>query len=469
MKYTFVALFYISISLHMASQENTHSFTLDEAIAYALENNYTVVNADRDIEAAKKQKWETTATGLPQISAAFDYQNFLKQPVSLLPAAAFDNTDAIITTVEDYFGLTATSTPDPIEGFIPITFGTKQNINATATLSQLLFDGSYLVGLQSAKVFIQISQNAKIKTEQEITKTVIDAYGNVLLAEESIKILEKNKETLIKNLKETQKIYENGFAEEESVEQLQITLASVDNNLKNAIRLQDISHKMLNVALGIDIKEPIVLKDDLESLTTEHIDLSLLVKPLVLEENIDYRIAKNQEKSQELLLKLEKSKALPSLTAFLNGGYMGNSDSFSFLKSDQQWFGSSILGISLNVPLFSSLGRTAATQRAKINLEKAKTELTLTEQQLQLKTETAKSNYQFAVEQYQTSKKNLDLAERIEKKNEIKFFEGVGSNFELRQAQLQLYTSQQEYLRAMLDVINKKSELEIILNKISQN
>ena len=169
--------------------------------------------------------------------------------------------------------------------------------------------------------------------------------------------------------------------------------------------------------------------------------------------------------SKELLLKYEKSKALPSLTAFINGGYSGFDDNFKFLNTNQQWFGSSLFGISLNIPLFSSFSRSARADQAKIGLEKAKTDLTQTEQKIQLQTATAKSNYQFSIEQYQTKKQNLDLAERIENKNQIKFIEGISSSFDLRQAQTQLYASQQEYLQSMLDVILKKIVLETLINE----
>ena len=170
-----------------------------------------------------------------------------------------------------------------------------------------------------------------------------------------------------------------------------------------------------------------------------------------------------------LLLKLEKSKALPTLNAFLNGGYSGYSDQFTFTEKNQRWFGSSLFGMSMNIPIFSSFERTAATQRAKINLEKSKDDLIETEQRIKLQIASAKSNYQFAIEDYQNKKENLSLAERIEKKNQTKFFEGIASSFELRQAQTQLYTTQQEFLQAMLDVINKKAELETVLNEIPKN
>ncbi|MDG4716037.1 TolC family protein [Winogradskyella marincola] len=428
------------------SQEQPTSFTLQEAIDYALENNRQAKNAARDIDAAKKQKWETTATGLPQLSANASYQNNLKQQVSLVPAEFFGGQEG---------------------DFAEVVFGTKQNVNATATLNQLVFDGSYLVGLQSAKVFLEISKNAKEKTDLEVRKSVINAYGNVLLSEESVLILEKNIEVLEKNLDETTKIYENGLEEEESVEQLQITLSNLKSNLNNSIRLRGIAYQMFNITLGIDYAAKITLSEDLEQLTQKNISLEDLELDNDVTATVDYKIAENDTKSKELLLKLEKSKALPTLSAYLNGGYLGFSDEFTFLDKEQSWAGFSAFGFNLDIPIFSSGKRSAATQRAKINLEKSKDELTETEQRIKLQIETAKSNYQFAVEDYQNKQENLKLAERIESKNQTKFFEGIGSSFELRQAQTQLYTAQQELLQAMLDVINNKAELETALNTIS--
>ena len=441
-----IIYFSLLISLTVFSQENRQSFSLQEAINFALENNRTAKNASRDIEAAEKQKWETTATGLPQISASVDYQNFLKQQVSLIPA--------------EFFG------GNPGE-FSEVVFGTKQSVNATATLTQKIFDGSYLVGLQSAKVYLQISKNAKEKTDLEVRKAVIEAYGNVLLAEESVNILNKNVETLEKNLFEIKKIYENGLEEEESVEQLQITLSGVESNLKNITRLKDLAYQMLNITLGLDINNPTFLTDSLENLTAEHMDLGLLEADETVENTIDYKIAENDKTSKELLLKLEKSKALPTLNTFINGGYSAFGDEFNFTSKDQKWFGSSLLGVTLNIPLFSSLGRSAATQRARINLEKSKDDLTETKQRLKLQIASAKSDYQFAIEDFQNKKQNLNLAERIEAKNQTKFFEGIGSSFELRQAQTQLYAAQQEFLQAMVDVVNNKAALETILNSVN--
>ena len=466
MKHFHIILFLMCFSFGF-SQDAPNSFTLQQAIDYALENNRQAKNANRDIEAAKQQKWETTATGLPQINAGINYQNFLKQQVSIVPNSAFDGRQATIDTVEEFFGLTPNGSPEPLEGFSELIFGTKQNVSASATINQLIFDGSYIVGLQSAKVFLEISKNAKDKTDLEVRKGVINAYGNVLLSEESVLIFEKNIAVLQKNLDETTKIYENGLEEEESVEQLQITLSNLQSNLNNAERLRGIAYQMFNITLGIDYDAPVSLLENLEDLTEKNISLEALNQESDVTTTIAYKIAENDKKSKELLLKLEKTRALPSLSAYIDGGYLGFSDEFTFFDREQRWAGFSSFGFNLSLPIFSSGGRSAATQRAKINLEKSKDDLTETEQRLKLEIQTAKSNYKFATEDYYNKKQNLSLAERIEQKNQTKFFEGIASSFELRQAQTQLYTAQQELLQTMLNVINSKAELETITNNIS--
>lgn len=222
---------------------------------------------------------------------------------------------------------------------------------------------------------------------------------------------------------------------------------------------------MLNLTMGIATDSPTVLTENLDDLAQKQTDLSLLEADFDIKNNVDYKLALNLNEQRYFELKLQKSKALPTLNAFINYGSSSFSDDFNFLGNDSEWYDSSVLGFDLNIPIFSSLKRSASTQRAKIALEKAKTELTEAEEQITLQLQQSKSNYILAIEQYETNKNNLSLAERIEKKNQIKYSEGIATSFELRQAQLQLYDAQNTYLQAMVDVINTKTELETVLNK----
>lgn len=436
MKNKITFLFFL-FTASLFSQDAIQSFTLQEAIDFALLNNRSVLNAERDIQAAKKQKWETIASGLPQLSGSIDYQNNVKQQ--------FEGID--------------------FDGDGIVDFGAKQSMTVGAIVNQKIFDGSYIVGLQSAKVFLEISKNAKDKTELQIREAVVNAYGNVLLSEESLAIINSNIAILEKNVNETTKIFENGLEEEESVEQLKITLSGVKSQLRNTKRLNLIGYQMLNITLGLDVKTPLNLVDNLETLTAQNMDLKLLSAPEKITDNIDYKIAVNDKVSKELLVDLERSKALPTLNAFFNAAYIGNNEKFQFTTNHQRWLGTAAFGATLNIPIFSSGMRSASTQRARINLEKSESNLIETEQQLRLEIAAAKSDYELAIEEYSNKKENLDLAERIETKNQTKFFEGVGSSFELRQAQTQLYAAQQEFLQTTLNVINYKAELETVLNK----
>ena len=294
---------------------------------------------------------------------------------------------------------------------------------------------------------------------------VTNAYGNVLLARESVLILEKNKTTLEKTLFETSETFKNGLTEEENVEQLQITLTQLKSSLSNAQKRAEIALNLLKISMGIDINNDVTLTENLDDLALKNVDLAVLSEEFNSQNSIDYKIQQNNEESKRLLLKLERYRALPTVGAQLNYGANTFSNEFDILSTQQKWYNYSNFGVNVSLPLFSSFRDRARTQQAKIAFEQAKTQLTETEQRLKLQFQQAKTDYEYSIEQYAASKSNLKLAERIEGKQQIKFKEGLSTSFEFTEAQRQLYTAQQDYLQAMIDVMNKKATLDKLTNK----
>ena len=421
-----------------AQETVPRKLSLQQAINYTLENNYNFQRASNEIRIAEKRVWEETSAGLPQINGSVDYQNNVKQPIILFP--------------------------DGDGGFTPITFGTKQNLNAGVNLSQLIFDGAYFVGLKYTRTYLDTRENALEKTELVLRDGVISAYTNVLFTQEGVSILEENIALLQSNLEETRAFVEAGFAEEQNAEQLEITLANLENDLNRSYRLEEIGLKMLKLTLGMDINEELELTDNLEDLLLTHIDLEILNRTLDLEDHIDYRIAINEQTGNELLVRLEKSKYLPSISAFANYQTVANNDQFQFFQDDQQWFQSSVVGVSLQIPIFSSMQRSSRTQQAKIQLENSQINVLETGQELELNLRKAQSAYQFSLDNFATAKRSLDLAQRIERKENTKYFEGLSSSFDLTTAQNQLYSKQREYLQAISSIITSKSTLDNALN-----
>jgi outer membrane protein TolC len=285
-----------------------------------------------------------------------------------------------------------------------------------------------------------------------------------LVTENSITILKGNIRILTESLNDARKIFNNGFNEEEDIEQLEITLGNLISELNGMKRMNAISYKMLNIAIGYPIETKVILTDSLDGLAEKNSHSAFYLKTFDVSNHIDFKIAENDRESKKLLVRLEQSKALPSLSAFINYGYSGFSNNFSFFDSNQKWFASSQFGVSLTIPIYSSLLRTSKTAQAKIALETSNIKLKETQERLSLMADKAKSDYQLSIENYKTAKKNVGLAERIEKKQRIKFFEGISSSFDLLQAQNQLYAQQQNYIQSMLNVISKKATLENALN-----
>ncbi len=443
MKQLFLILIFV-ISIFGNAQNTTnqnYSFSLDQAINHAIKNNYKSINAKRDIEISKQKKWETTAMGLPQINGTVNYLNNIDFTLQGISGNAFNpmgNPDDIVT----------------------LAFGTKHNMVAQLTLSQLIFDGSYIVALQASKAYLQFFENAKKKSDVEIKEMVINNYGSVLLADESIKILEGNKTILEKNYADVNQIYKNGLTEEESVEQIAITLSTVKSSLENVKRLKEISLKMLKVNIGINIDEALVLTDNLDNLSKNNLASAITPTVFDIKNNIDYQIVTSISNQKRLLLKLEKSKALPTLGAAVNFGYNTFANQFAMFNGNQKWNKFTNLGVGLSVPIFSSFGHGAKVQQAKIAYDQAITQQKETEQLIKLQYQKSKSDFDFSIEQYATAKTNLNLAERIEKKQQIKFKEGLSTSFELAEAQRQLFAAQQNYLQSMVEIINRKAALE---------
>ena len=439
---TFVGfLFFLLLNLN--AQSSPKDLSLSEATIFALENNPEIINAKRDIDKAYKEKWKTIAIGLPQVKANFDYTNFLEMPVSLIPAQFFGGKEG---------------------DFAEVSFGTEQSLVGSARITQIIFDGSYLLGVKATKTYLEVSDNALKKTNIEVKKSVYNAYLNTLLSIENITILDKNIRNLEDALNEAKKIFENGFSEQQSVEQLKITLSELKSKRKFAYQFNLLSNDILKISLGYNIEDELTLTSSIESI----IDSLAIEIPLIeswdLNSNIDVKIANTNVEYKRLEYKLEQTKSLPTLSTFLSGAYTGNNNSFLFNKQNQKWFGSALFGVNLKVPIFSSFGRSASSQMAKISYEQSKTKLETLEKQIKVTLKNAKANYELGLDDFYTTKSNMKLAESIERKNKIKFSQGIVSSFDLRQAQTQLYAAQNKYLNALKNLASKKIEFETLLN-----
>lgn len=449
---SFVLLVFSSWNLK-AQTENLTKFSLQEAQNYALDNSYTVKGSDYDLKVAKKKVWEAISTGLPQVSASADYTVNLKAGVSPFPAEIADPMRVIM-------GGEATGEP------LYIAFSQKYTGSATLSVDQKIFDGSYIVGLGAAKVFVQLSQNTKAKSEIEVKDAVAQAYYNVLVARENYKTLEENLAITKKTHFETKAYYENGFREELDVDQVMLMLKRSENQLSNAKRAISNALIMLKFTMGYEIEQDIELKNNLETFITPLRISKVNSTDLDIENHIDYRIVNTQLKAQKLIVRNEQAGYLPNISAFYNYGKNTNTEAWNIYKSKVPWFKSSMVGLKLNVPIFTGFNRRSKVKQEKINYKKIEDLRYNTEQSLKKDISISHNSLMNAKENYENDLKGLEIAKRIYEKTLIKFKEGVSTSTDLSNIEEQYLNSNTAYINSTLNLLNSKIAFDKALGKL---
>lgn len=429
----------LSTVVTLTLAQETQSFSLQQAQSYALENNYDKLNAESDLVIAKKKVWETTGIGLPQVNFEAKLQNFIDLPTSLIPANAFDPNA-------------------PAGEFAELKFGTNYNNSATISANQLLFDGSYLVGLKAARVYKEFSEKNISKTEIQVKEDVAQAYYLVLVAEENKRILEEVATTTEKLLNETTKIYEEGFVEEQNVDQLKLTLNDINNSLAYAEQQLSITKNLLKFQLGYEIKNEIELTDNIETLLKLTNPENSISKDFDVANNIDYQMIKVNEELMKLNFNKEKFSFAPSIAAFFSHSQQNMSNNFDAF-SGGKYYPQTLWGISLQLPIISGGMRLAKTGQAKVEYLKAQTTSKKVEQSLILQAEQSKAEYNSALRIYNNQKEGVILAKKINTHSIIKYNEGIISSLELSQSQNQYLDTEAKYIKSLLDVFNAKSNL----------
>lgn len=438
------------------------SFTLKEAQDYAVENSYKTQSAHFDVEKAKKVIKETIAIGLPQITGEFNFQNFLEIPTQVLPDFI---SPTVVQTLIDNNLLDPADVSQGEPQSIAAQFGTKYNVSGGIKVEQLIFDGSYIVGLQASKTYLQLSKNSLEKSEKQTREAIMRAYTAVLIAEENLKIQQEAKGSLESTLKETKAFYENGFAEEQDVDQIRLLYVNAENAALNAERQVDLAYDFLKFQLGMPITDVLSLKDSLKNLMWDSNQNVLLSKQFGVDGHIDFRILDTQEQVNSLALKNQRAQYLPKITASFNLTRSYISDESAFWESGSEWFPTEILGVRMTVPIFSSFQKRARVQQAKIDLQKVQLQKEQVKESLELQAKNAKSDYMFYMSQYDNDTEGMELAEKIYQRMQIKYNEGVSTSMDLTQSHNQYLEKQGAYINALFQLFDAKASLYQALNK----
>ena len=435
-----VIVIFIGLTL-TAGVASAQSFSLKQAQDYAIENYFESVNAGLEIKKSKARIWENIAMGLPHVNASGNYR--------------------YASDLEFDFDLSGGIPPG--QDFIAV-FAADNISQGKLEASQLIFDGSYFVGLQAAKKYNEFTKLDRDRTNNEVKKMVSSAYYLVLISDENINFLEGNFENIELSIEETNALVKEGFLDETELDQLILIKSDLENTLQNAKQSKDVALKMLKLNLGLELSSNITLSDSLDGIMQQINMDALLGQQFDAVGNPDLKVIEARRDLLRLNVRRYKAQRLPTIAAFY--GYQNTAYQFEWdwLK-DASWYDAQNMGVSISIPLLSSGQQSSVIRQAQLELTKMENNLNYARKSMSVQFTNAINSLSTKNSNYENSKKSLKIAEKIFSRTNSKYKEGLSSSFEVSQMKNQVLQSQGKYIQSLFDVLNAKLEIDKLQNR----
>ena len=454
-------------------RDSVSSFTLEAAISYALENSVDTRNSVIDEQIAKARVGELRATGLPQIngSVQISHSDPLQRmfftvsednPIIGGSPGLEDLPDGSVIALENFFQL-------PSSG------------DAGISISQLIFNGSYFVGLQAAKTYKELASKTSEQTRIQIVENVTKAFYAVLVNEERLALFEGNIARVDSLLRNTRGLYDNGFAENIDVARVQVTRNNLIIEKENFENLLSLSVELLKFQMNYPMQEKIAVQGDLENLEIEAEAIQILADEFEYDDRIEYSVLKTQEELQKLDVKNNIVGYLPSISAFANLGYFTQSPNLKGIFTTEteglpetsqigpdKWYQYGMYGVTLNVPIFDGLTKSYKTQQARLNLLKVRNSFESLESGIDLEVNQSKINLTNTLKTLESQRENIELAAEVARVTKIKYTSGIGSNLEVTEAETDLREAQTNYYNVLYEAILAQIDLKAALGILTQ-
>ncbi len=419
-----------------------YKFSLKEAVDYALSHQSAVLNAQIDEEIAKNDVKKTVGTGLPQVSTTFNFQDYLKVPTSLLPG--------------EFFGQPGTQ--------IPVKFGVKYNSSAGIELNQLLFDGTYIVGLQASKTYKELSVRSTARTKIETVVAVTKAYYSVLVNKEQLKLIDANLVQLTKSFNDTEAMFKNGFAEKIDADRLLVLKNNLETERENATRLLSVNIDLLKFQMGMPVTASLEPVDKISEVRAQPVSV-VVADTSAYKARIEYSLLETQKKLNLLDVKRYKSTFLPTLKGFASATKSFQSDNFSNLYD--QNYPTSVIGLTLSWNLINGGQRIYQLRNAKLVVRQTENKMEDLRNGIVNEISTNQKLYANSQRSLENQERNLKLAEEILRVTRIKYEQGIGSSLEVTTAETSLKEAQNNYITALYNLLINKVDLDKATGKIN--
>lgn len=437
--------------------QQRYELTVKEAVDLALKNLTDVKNAQLDYRIQEAKNREILGQALPQLTGNVGAQHYLE-----LPKILFPQSDEGIYAVLRREGLIPTTTKAPPPTMSQISFQQPWNATGGITLQQLLFQPDVFVGLQARGTALNLSKEQLEQVKERVKDSAYKKYYAILIAEKQLFFLNEGVKRLQKLYYDDSVMFKNGFVERLDLDKVQVQLTNLQttrNIVDNSVKL---AYAALKFSLGLSQKDTVVLKDEL---SIDKIKEGILEANFNYADRAEYRVLENVKKLQQLDLKRNKLGYLPTVAAQANYTVNGMGQKF-FTDKNTTWIRSSFIGVNISIPIFDGFQRKYKIQQSRFNIEKADNNLDYIRQVIDFEQYALRETLTNSLLNLDAQQRNMELAERVFNTTKIKFQEGLGSSFEVLQADADYQTAQANYFSSLYNAIVAKISYQRSLGKL---
>ena len=424
------------------------NLTLEDCIELALKNNENLKNSILDENISKAVSKEYLSIGLPQIYVDGGLKYNYEVQKSLIDISRF-----------------MPGVPEGTEQ--EVQFGQTYEGRFDFNIDQMIFNGSYFVGLKATKELEKLSNKLTQRTEIDIYESVSKAYYTVLNTKSRIDLVKSNIERLLTLLEDSQQLYDNGFIEKLDIDRITVSYNNLQSEKIKTDRLYDLSLFVLKFQIGIPLNQEIKLIGNLNEDILENFDFDL--SKFDYNKRIEYSILKTDRNLKSYDLKNNRSQYLPQIYLNYNYGLNTSASSYDLFFDSYRWKNFGTVGLNLVVPIFDGFLKRSKINQSKYKIEQIDNQLLFLERSIDLQINQSVVDYSNSKESLEITSKNVDLALSIYNASEKKYKEGVGSNLEVLNANAGLKQAQTNYYNAVYEVIISKINLEKTLGTLYNN
>ena len=347
--------------------------------------------------------------------------------------------------------------------------------NLGGNSSITLFNGfENTASLNQAQAQADADRMSLKQSRRDVVFTVVDQFIALAESRELVRVRREERDTRRRQLQQIQAFVEAGSRPVSDLYTQQADVADAEQQLLQAKREREITRTRLIQTLQLSPRKAYAFQQpglQTDSARVETYDLSALIDR-AFDQRLDLQVAQAERSAAETGIRAARSSYYPSLS--ISGNYGSDWTSRGQIPDPdnptqfiEQSFGEQIdnnrggsVSLSLNIPIFSNLNRSAQVEQAQVQAQNAEYALQDQRQQVALQVRQAYLDYRNAVKQLDAATKRLRAARQSRDATLERYNLGSASIVELQNARRDFVSAASDQVQAQYQVLFQRKRVD---------